>query len=269
MRLRVEHSSIDGQRRYAAALADLNAAYVWGLDPERQRAYVTAALAVLPVAADDSAIRTCLTCYHHDHALVCTLRDPRDPQHDEAWRQWSAGALRIVQRHAANLAADVHVDVHDLAQLALEEIARALPDYRYACRFSTWAYAVVVRRVQRYARDSRAAKRAARPESLDEQHDAVAVVDGSVAVEAAAEAQALRDLVQQVLVARADARLATIFALWAVDDLRLNEIGRQVRLSAPRVSVLLEQARQLLRHDPAILDWIGHEGAPSAAGQEQ
>jgi RNA polymerase sigma factor (sigma-70 family) len=159
--------------------------------------------------------------------------------------------VRIIQSRWRGIA-----DASDLAQLALEELLAALPTFRFASRFSTWAFTVIVRRVARAQRGERAAKRAAIVEPLTEQ---LAIGKGLVApmeVEATAEARVLAALSAEVLARRADERLARIFHLWAVEDKRLAQIGHAMGLSSARVSTLVEQARTILRDDPAIRAWL-------------
>jgi RNA polymerase sigma factor (sigma-70 family) len=261
----LKHST-DALSRCAAILAALNEELGWQLDPKQQQAYVLLLSEFLPDTASDATLRTRIEHVHADHALVRALRDAVDPKHDAAWTTWSAHAVRIAQHHAFGAADDPLVDANDLAQLALEELAHALPSFRHASRFSTWAYTVIARRVQRYVRDSRAAKRAGRPTSLDDQSVASHVIIEAATVEAPAEANALLDLIMDVLSREADERLARIFYLWAVDDQRLAQIGQQLHLSTGRISVLIEQAQQILLHSPAMLDWIDQPPVEVAAG---
>jgi RNA polymerase sigma factor (sigma-70 family) len=251
----LEHST-DALSRCRAILATLNVELGWQLDPKQQHAYLLVLSDFLPDTASDSVIRTRIEHVHADYAIVRALRDSADPTHDSAWTAWSAHAVRIAQRHAFGAAGDPLVDASDLAQLALEELAQALPTYQYGSRFSTWAYTVIARRVQRYVRDSRAAKRAGRPSSLDDQRVAGGLIVDSAAVEAPVEASALIELIMDVLTQEANQRLAQIFYLWAVQEQRLVQIGQQLHLSTGRVSVLIEQAHQILLHYPDILDWI-------------
>jgi len=256
----------DAEARCAAAVAALSTERNWRLDAGEQRSYVAALIAYLPERSDVAALRRMVESYHDDHRLVRALREASHPRHDAAWTQWSAQAMRIAQRHAAGAQDDASIDVHDLAQLALEEIMQALHSYRYASRFSTWAYAVISRRVQRHIRDSRAAKRAVRPESLDLHDQAGPMFAERVSIDAPVEAGTLLELVLSVLTRRADERQAQIFYLWAVEEQRLAQIGQQVQLSASRVSILIEQARQTLRSAPELLAWIGQSDVAEGRG---
>jgi RNA polymerase sigma factor (sigma-70 family) len=261
----VEHS-IDVLKRCAALLAALDMEFGWHLDADQQRAYVTALAGYLTATADDAALHTLIRHYHADHELVHALRDSADPQHDAAWTAWCGHAVRIAHRHAFGAADDPLVDADDLAQLALDELAQALPSYRYASRFSTWAYSVITRRVQRYVRDSRAAKRAGRPVSLDELGAAGQLTTDPAAIAAPAEANALLELILDVLGQAADTRLVYIYYLWVVEEQRLAQIGQRVHLSAGRVSILIGQATEILRQHPAMLAWIDQPGSERAAG---
>jgi RNA polymerase sigma factor (sigma-70 family) len=261
----LEHST-GALSRCAAILAALNVQLGWRLDADQQHAHMAMLSEYLVGTPDDAALRMLIEHYHADHELVHALRDAGDPQHDAAWTAWSAHAVRIAQHHAFGAADDPLVDADDLAQLALEELAHALPSYRYASRFSTWAYTVIARRVQRYVRDSRAAKRAGRPASLDDQSTAIQLAIDPATIEAPAEASALLEVIMDVLSREADDRLAQIFYLWVVEERRLVQIGQQVHLSTGRVSILIGQAHQILQHNPAILAWIDQPGTERAAG---
>lgn len=261
----MEHRT-DAVTRCAAVVVALNAELGWRLEADQQRAYVQALLAYITNAADDPALRKLVEHYHADHQLVRALGESLDLQHDAAWAAWSVRAVRIAQQHAYGMADDPLGDADDLAQLALEELVHALPSYRYASRFSTWAYTIITRRVQRYVRDSRAAKRAGRPASLDEHGEAGQLAIAPTTVEAPAEASALLDLVVDLLGREADERLARIFYLWVVEEQRLAQIGQHVHLSTGRVSTLIERARQILQHNPAILAWTDQSGAELPAG---
>jgi RNA polymerase sigma factor (sigma-70 family) len=261
----LEHS-INALTRCATILAGLNVECGWRLGAEQQHAYVRMLAGYLPIAPDDAALRTLITHYHADHELVRALRDCADPQHNAAWTAWCAHAIRIAQRHAFGAANDPLVDTDDLAQLAVEELAQALPSYRYASRFSTWAYTVITRRVQRYVRDSRAAKRAGRPVSLDAPGEVGQLAIDPAAIEAPAEAHMLLELMLDVLGREADTRLAHIFYLWVVEEQRLVQIGQQLQLSTGRVSTLIAHACQILQRHPALLAWIDQPGSERAAG---
>jgi RNA polymerase sigma factor (sigma-70 family) len=218
----LEHST-DALSRCRAILAALNVELGWQLDPNQQHAYMLVLSEFLTGAASDTTLRTLIEHVHADHELVRALRDSVDPKHDAAWTTWSAHAVRIAQHHAFGATDDPLVDANDLAQLALEELAHALPSYRYASLFSTWAYTVIARRIQRYVRDSRAAKRAGRPASLDDQSVASRLMSDPATVEAPAEANALLDLMMDVLSREADERLARIFSY---GSLKSNDLYR-------------------------------------------
>jgi RNA polymerase sigma factor (sigma-70 family) len=260
----LEHST-DALSRCAAILGALNVELGWRLDMDKQHAYMAVLSGLLTGTPNDATLRTLIEHVHADHELVRALRDSVDPQHDAAWTTWSAHAVRIAQRHAFGAVGDPLVDADDLAQLALEELAQALPSYRYASRFSTWAYTVIARRVQRYVRDSRAAKRAGRPTALDDQSIGHLTIDAAP-IEAPAEAHALLELILDVLSQETDQRLAHIFYLWVVEEQRLVQIGRQLQLSAGRLSILIGQARRILQRNPAILAWIDQPESERAAG---
>jgi RNA polymerase sigma factor (sigma-70 family) len=252
----LEHSTAD-QERCAAMVAALNAELGWHLEADRQQAYVAALLAYLLVPPAELKLRQMVIAYHLDHALVEALRDHASPQYEGTWAQRYAQVMRILQHQGLGAAGDVLADTQDLAQTALEELIRALPSFRYASRFSTWAYTVIIRSAQRYLRDRNAAKRSGKPESLDQQPEWNLAFGTADSPEALAQVRALSRLINMLLDRHGDWRLAEVFRLWAIEDQRVADIARCMRLSPARVSGLIEQVCQLLQHDPAILAWIG------------
>src|SRR5215470_3270492 len=102
---------------------------------------------------------------------------------------------------------DALADSQDLVQMALEELIRALPSFRYASRFSTWAYTVIIRSAQRYLRDCNAAKRNGKPESLDQQPEWDLAFGAADSPEAHAQARALSRLINTLLDQHGDWRL--------------------------------------------------------------
>ena len=242
--------------RCALVVAMLDDEQAWQLGAAERHAYTSALARLVPGSATADQLRQVALYYHLDHRQVQALAHTADAHHHEAWRAWVAQVLPIL--HHAGLAQtdDAAIDADDLAQVARAALARALPNFRYASRFSTWSRQVVVQSIQRYLRDMRALKRAARPLSLD--HDARfdAPLDAAAHPETLAHARLLADLIEAVLREQPDARLALIFRLWAIDDLRVEEIGRRIRLSQPQVRSLLQRCREMLRHDPRISTWL-------------
>lgn len=250
--------------RSLASLTALNAEQAWRLTPAQCATRAAALAALLPADCDERYIRAALTHYHHDHELVTALCDHRHPDHDQAWHDWMPRAAMFLHRAGLTWSYDRAIDAEDLMQVARLALLQALPRFRYASSFSTWAYQVTVRSVRRHLRDQLAQKRAMQPVSLDAEPGEAAIG----AAEFPANEATARVLVEQILgllSANAGRRQARIFWLWAVADLRVEEIAQQVGLSVPRVRALLGQARAYLRQHPAICEW---DGAQACAPDE-
>lgn len=240
----------------ATLLALLNDELGWGLGAATQRQYCSMIVQALPPGSAASFIRRVLVNYHADHVLVHALRHSEHAQHDAAWRAWMSQALAILRHAGLAWAADGAYDLDDLAQVALAELVRALPSYHYASRFSTWAHQVIVQSVIRYRRDQGALKRAGHPDSLEALPELDIPASQAEHPEVVADARVLLGTIDARLAAEPDGRLREIFRRWAVEDQRVEEIGRHIRLSASQVRVLIGYIRQILRADPAISTWL-------------
>lgn len=251
--------------RCALTVATLDDEHKWRLAAAEQQAYAAALARYAPAAATTDQLRQVALYYHHDHRQLQALAHAADTRHDDAWRTWVAQVLPILHHAGLGWTNDAAIDAEDLAQVARAALVRALPSFRYASRFSTWSRQVVVLCVQRYLRDLHALKRAARPYSLD--HDPArfdVALNDTAHPETLAHAQVLADLINGVLGEQPDQRLAAIFRLWAIDDMRVEEIGHRIQLSPAQVRALLQRCRQMLRHDPRIRAWFG----PAASERE-
>src|SRR3712207_1748572 len=125
------------------------------------------------------------------------------------------------------------------------ELARSIPTYCYQSRFKTWAYKLIVSRARNDLRWSRAAKRALRPESLEQLPEVDAAVAEAQHREMLARARLLADLVDEVLRSQPDPRMAQIFRLWAIEDKSAVEIGQIVGVGLSRTNALLRETRSL------------------------
>lgn len=245
--------------RCATMVAALNTELSWHLNRDDQQRYTESLLHYLPVPCSDAQLRQLVTCYHLDHALVQALQDRQHEQHNAIWQSWMPQVIRILRHTGLTNSDDLSFDAEDLAQVARAELARALPGFRYASRFSTWAHQVIIHSVQRTLRDARAAKRAGYPASLEQFSHIDAPIPDEDHPEILVAAQELAALIDTVLAEQADPRLVSIFKLWAEADLAVPEVGRRVGLSAARIRVLLHQIRHLLQHHPAIKAWLSDD----------
>lgn len=235
----------------------MNAEMEWTLDADQQQIYVSALLEHLGDSDSETNLRRMVMNYHLDHVLLQALQDRQSLRHEVVWADVVDQVVRMVIHQRHGQATEVLMDVEDLSQIALEALLQALPSFHYASRFSTWTYSVIARSIQRYVRHLRAAKRHGHVESAEQHPELNTWPAKDEEPEAKSEASALAALIETVLTELAGDRLARIFRLSVSTDQRLSEIGRQVQLSPSRVSVLIEQARQLLQQSPEIQAWLG------------
>jgi len=227
----------------------------WRLAESEHESYAAHLRPHIPEECTDDQLRRIALNYHADHALVEALQDRQHRQYEAAWSTWIAQVLPILRKAGLDWSSDTIFTSEDLVQIARIELVRAIPSFRYASRLSTWAHQVIVQSVQRAIRDSQALKRAIRPDSLEQLPHVDVSIGDAEHPEAATAARVLAERLAAVLEEQADQRLARIFHLWAVADLRVEEIGKIVHLHPSRVRALLLQARQILRAAPEIQSW--------------
>jgi RNA polymerase sigma factor (sigma-70 family) len=246
---------MNSHERYLDMIRRIDRELCWQLGAQGQASYAKNLRKHIPEQCTEDQLRKIVSNYHADHVLVAALQDDQHPQHEAAWTAWVAQVLPILHRAGLDWSSDLLFDDQDLAQIARAELVQAIGSFHFASRFSTWAHNVIVQSARRVIRDSRALKRAIRPASLDQQTQVDVAIGDSEHPEAAAAAHMLAERVAAILVAQADQRLAQIFYLWAVADLRVEAISKIVHLHPSRVRVLLVQARQILRDAPEIRSW--------------
>lgn len=237
-------------------IGTLNAEQGWRLTANQQRAHLAALTALGRLPADAGKLRRLVHNYHHDHQQVAALSDSANPQHHDAWRDWVDKAARILHTKQQIGQRDLLGSAEDLVQVALEDLVRALPSFRYASRLSTWAFAVIAHSAQRYTRDLHAAKRNGQTEPIELSAAQWYAAPAQGEPASVAEIEALVALIDALLAAAPDPRWQTIFRLWVHQDLRLIDIARQLRLSQSRVSRMLTQLTALLREHPEIRAWL-------------
>jgi RNA polymerase sigma factor (sigma-70 family) len=248
------------EQRCAAILAALNEEMAWRLDVFTQRHYIWRITEIISVNDQtDAELRMIMVRYHLDHDMVTSLCDPHHPLHQEHWHAWWPQVMRILQQNRLIWSNDSAVDSEDLAQIAWAELARSLPSFQYNSRFSTWAYQVIVRSVQRAIRNGYAQKRAGRPSSIDQHPDLYLPISDQDLPESQAALTSLRDLACAILSNHRDGRLHTMFTLWQEEDASVAQLGAIFNLSAPRVRSLLTTICNLLRDHPAIRTWLDDE----------
>lgn len=248
---------------WEVVVAGLSIAQDWGLDLVAVERYCEVLRSLLPPDATAEQIRRICSYYHQDHRLVAALRDQGNSMHSPAWSDWTRMALQVLHKAGLGTIGDHAVAAEDLAQAALVEIARALPNFRYQSRLTTWAHAVIVQTARRLLRDSRAQKRPRNLPSLDQTPALAPELPEADLPEAQASTAVLIALVQQVLLRAGDQRLATVFYLAAVEDLSTDDIAKLVQLHPSRVRALLAQCRSILQRDPALLTWLAEIDTPS------
>jgi RNA polymerase sigma factor (sigma-70 family) len=224
----------------------------WGLNKEEISFYAKTLISHIPKNSSEIRLRSYISNFHQDHALVHLLM-----RNDAtAWSQLFQDIHHIIRGKLAFYSHE-ELSLEDAIQLAAEEVFRSLESYSYASRLSTWIYSIVLHTIQGELRYSTAAKRAIRPASLDvprsEIEDPIYEAEHP---EQSAYDRALASLIDTILSAQNDKRLAIMFRLWAIEDMRLADVARHMHLSPGRVSALLSQALTILRSDPTLLEWI-------------
>jgi DNA-directed RNA polymerase specialized sigma24 family protein len=154
-------------RRCRGYLDDLNNRECWGLSDAECSAYVVELVRRVPADALEQQLEQILRNYHREHHIVTALANADHADHQAAWQWVTTEIRRVAQVKGLAWSSDRALESGDLVQTAQIEIARALGDYHFASSLRTWLQSVVMRRLLRFHRDSRAEKRAERPASLD------------------------------------------------------------------------------------------------------
>jgi RNA polymerase sigma factor (sigma-70 family) len=155
---------------------------------------------------------------------------------------------------------DPALDSEDVRQVALIELMHALPSYRYASRFSTWAYSVVVQRARRFLRDRTAQKRTATIVSYELRPPREVGSDTYLQPAAIVEGAMLHSMIDRILSDLYGPRMVTIFNYWARNDMGISQISKLMQISPSRVHALIHTARGALQHHPAIQAWVRDHG---------
>ncbi len=245
----------DPRLRCLAMVERLNQEFQWGLESADHLRYAHAVLPCLPSTCSEGQVRTIVMNYHLDHTLVESLRDRGHQHYQQAWADWMHQALPVLRRAGLSWSSDVSIDSDDLAQIARFEVFRSIDSFRYQSRFSTWAHRVIVYGIQRHIRDSLAQKRAVRPGSLDQVTTPEVPITLVDQPEEIVSARLLMEQIAAILNEQADPRLHNFFQLWAVQDIRVADIGTMVQLHPSRIRALLQHIRQILREHPDIQAW--------------
>lgn len=238
--------------RCRACVADLSEREGWGLSETQIAAYAERIVSQAPATPLAIPLELVVRYFHRDHALYDALRDEDSPQHAPGWAWVQREITRTAQIKGLGWSRDRSVELDDLVQTVQAEVARALPDYRFASSLRTWLQSVTVRRLRRFHRDSLAAKRAVVPEPLEAASEQAFEWNE---LEHELMAGALLEEIARVLRAAGDPRYVTIVRLALVDDHTSQEIGERLRLHPSRVRALLKLARTHLREDTALRAW--------------
>lgn len=237
----------------------------WGLTPQEEQDYVIGLRVHIPQRCSDMLLRQIVWCYHHDHKLVAALLDGASLEGQEHWLRCVNQMPALLRYAQLRWDIDSSADQEDLCQIGAMTVFQALSQFHYHSRFSTWMFQVFRNSVLRALRDRKAGKRYGPTDSYDEQPALMTKINDQEGLESTMQFNALMELINEVLAKAPDQRLQHIFMLWARDDLRLADIGRITKLSLSRVSILLEQARALLRQHPDIQAWVDRLPADGSA----
>jgi RNA polymerase sigma factor (sigma-70 family) len=254
----MSHHSVSQQKaRILSHIQQLNQEQEWNLSASEEHVLTANIVGYLQPDSSDAQMVQTIMAYYQDHALVEALRSKTHTQHNEAWELWRSQVMAILNHANMLWSSDSAISSDDLVQIACLELAHALPRFRYASRFSTWARTVVVQRIQRHVRDSLALKRAQRPDSLDNEADnEMMVMDDSEPIANCAEAHVLAHMIETILASHPDPRLNKIYHLWIQEDRRVNDIGAMLHIHPSRVRQLIGQIRTFLHEHPGFQAWL-------------
>ncbi|MBX0329903.1 sigma-70 family RNA polymerase sigma factor [Oscillochloris sp. ZM17-4] len=225
------------------------------MSEEESSALADAAAAYVYPQGSNAQLRMVITNIRRDLPSVEALRRSGHMGHLAEWESWLGQARAILRQANLDWAYDGAVDSDDLMQVALLQLARSLPGFRYQSRFSTWAYQVITQSVQRHLRDLSAQKRAGEIDGSVDPHTVARAIGEGDHPEAQVAARLLTTTVEAELLAAMGSRNAEVFRLWACDDLSAEMIGQRVGLSVARVYAVIAQARKHLSGQAAIIDW--------------
>jgi len=249
-------SDRNSHTRCQQTVSTLNKDLDWSLDAQAQARYTAALHTYVSADMPAAQLRRMVINYHADHERVEALLDLHHQQHTDEWLSWMRQVTAILHKNGLTWSQDAAYDAEDLAQIARTALFRGLPDFRYASRFSTWAYRVVVQSVQRHIRARHTQKRTGQLHSLEANPVLDVPIDERENPETIATARLLAQQVAATLGSHPDGRLARLFELWATEDRKVEEIGALVQLHPSRVRALLAQARHVLQHDPGVQQWL-------------
>jgi RNA polymerase sigma factor (sigma-70 family) len=249
-------ASTELSERCHAMIVALNSTQCWELSQETLWRYVIGLLPHLSDTSSDQQLARAVTNYHLDHHLMNVLANHTYPEHTLGWQQWLNNIIKILSHNGLQQLSDPSIEFGDLVQVASIALARALPTYHYQSRFSTWAYSIIVRSVQRYLRDLQAAKRTNQRYSLAQSPNIDLPIDVAEHPENIIAARALGDQINKVLMRESDHRLSTIFRMHVIEDQHINTIGNELQLHPSRIRALLHHTKTLLQQNPDILAWL-------------
>ncbi|NTW02897.1 MAG: sigma-70 family RNA polymerase sigma factor [Oscillochloris sp.] len=250
----MDHAA-DFFQRCTEVIAQLAQKEGWGLSPADVEKLAEFAYQYVQPSFTETHLQKLILTIQRDRATVEALHHYADARHQSEWKSWMGQAQAILQSKNLYWARDTAVDIDDLTQIALLELTRSLPTFRYQSRFSTWAYQVIIGGVRRHLRDMAARKRNG---DIDPSVDPE-MVEIALGVHDLPEthtwASMLSEAVYRELAAALGQRNADIFSLWACHDLSAEMIGQRFGLSTTRVHALLKQAREYLRNCASIQAW--------------
>ncbi len=192
---------------------------------------------------------TLLLNYHADHAVVQALISPEHPAHAQQWGAISQLVTTILAYLQTSPLPDRAVEPADLHQNSLIDIARGLPNFRYESRLHSWIHGITLNVSRRLHRERNAAFRRFVAVSLDTIPEAAEPRDQ---LQDAVAVHEIWEQMRRCLMAHPDPRLALVFEMKIIQDLRLHDISAQIKLSPARISTLLQLATALLASDPQL-----------------
>jgi RNA polymerase sigma factor (sigma-70 family) len=238
-----EREAMDLNTCYAH-VAVLDAEHQWHLSPAHHEEYANFLKTVAATVTETPAVL--LSNYHCDHRVVDALRHPEHPEHNEQWTIMHGLIRKMVHKWQFSAIEDKSLEPDDLIQTAASAIARGIDRFQYRSSLTTWVAQVALNVIRRTHRHSNTKGRKGEQVELSDTLADSTLIDKELGY------KQLYDEIDTLLRAQGDLRLAQVFRLYYVAQLKQAEIGKQLGLSTGRVSMLLKAARIILYNDVSL-----------------
>lgn len=247
------HPQNDLRARCQEHVRRLNTDERWELTAADIAAYAEQIAPHLATTSTDAQIETVTRYFHQEHKRIAALSDAQHPQHHTAWEWVGQEITRVLHVQRLTWSKDRSIEIDDLVQTVRVEVVRSIGSFRYNSSLRTWLHSTTLRRIRRYHRDGAAAKR---PQNVADLEQALEVGVGWEHFADTVHGRLFLEKICTVLAQADDKRLARMLLLRTIDDLTIEDIGRQFHLHPSRVRALLSMARDLLKKDAELQHWL-------------